>query len=712
MGDLVTLLLVEDQAVIALNEANNLRAEGYAVEIVHSGEAACERAERRKDIDLVLMDIDLGRGIDGTEAARRILRSRDVPIVFLTSHAEREMVERVRSITRYGYVLKSSGTAVLLSSIDMALRLFRATQERKRHERELREHAQFERLISELSSRFIQTPDERVDEEINAALERIGRFKGADRAYVFLFRDDEDGDTADNTHEWCAPGVRSERANLQGLGLSGSLPRFYRTIAEQRVYHVPDVEALPDEEGAERELFRAEDIRSLVVVPMTLGGRLFGFLGFDAVRERRFWTEEDRSLLKLVGEIVMHSLDRRMRNREMQHRVEMEQVLVEVSASFVGISPEELDSAIQNALGSIGRYAGLDRSYLFLFSSDGERMDNTHEWCAPGIEAHRENLQQLPIDHFPWLMSRLRKQESVHIPTVESLPSEAKNERYHLQQQHIRALVLVPLVMQGACAGFLGFDKVRTERSLSENDVALLRTVGEIIAAAMERLRVEGEVSSLLEQKEYLLREVHHRIKNDMHIIRSLLSLQAERVSGSAGREALEEASLRVGVMQEIYDKLYRGSDVRSVELGPFLRDLIADVQASYGQSSGIEMQLEVEEIDLPARAALSLGIVVNELVSNAFKYAFPQTHPGTVRITVERSRGSEEGREELHLAVRDDGVGPPEEILREAGYGFGLTLVDAFASQNGGRWRISDAGGSCMEVWFSMHASSMGPGA
>lgn len=119
-----TLLLVEDDALIALNEERLLQEHGYGVKTVRTGEAAITAAVD-ESIDLILMDIDLGpNGVDGTEAAARILKRREMPIVFLTSHSENEIVERVRGITRYGYVLKSAGEFVLLQAIETAFELF------------------------------------------------------------------------------------------------------------------------------------------------------------------------------------------------------------------------------------------------------------------------------------------------------------------------------------------------------------------------------------------------------------------------------------------------------------------------------------------------------------------------------------------------------------------------------------------------------------
>ncbi len=133
-----TILLVEDEPIIAMAESLRLRKGGYRVETASTGEAAVERAQAPDPVDLILMDIDLGTGMDGTEAARRILEERDLPIVFLTSHSEREIVERVRGITRYGYVLKNSGDFVLFSSIEMAFDLHEAHRRTEAERRKLR----------------------------------------------------------------------------------------------------------------------------------------------------------------------------------------------------------------------------------------------------------------------------------------------------------------------------------------------------------------------------------------------------------------------------------------------------------------------------------------------------------------------------------------------------------------------------------------------
>jgi len=132
------ILLVEDEALIAMNEAQMLKKHGYEVITVYNGEKAIEVVGSDPDISLILMDIDLGKGIDGTEAAEKILEKQDIPVVFLSSHTEQDVVEKTEGITSYGYIVKNSGVTVLLASIRMAFRLYEAHIELKNQKENLR----------------------------------------------------------------------------------------------------------------------------------------------------------------------------------------------------------------------------------------------------------------------------------------------------------------------------------------------------------------------------------------------------------------------------------------------------------------------------------------------------------------------------------------------------------------------------------------------
>ncbi len=138
------ILLVEDEAIIAMVTANTLKRFGYQVQIAYSGEDAVKLALAEDKPDLILMDIDLGPGMDGTEAARIILQEQEIPVVFHSAHTEKEIVDKTEEITSYGYILKHSAPTVLQASIKMAFRLFDARMElkdREQHYRSLFEDA-------------------------------------------------------------------------------------------------------------------------------------------------------------------------------------------------------------------------------------------------------------------------------------------------------------------------------------------------------------------------------------------------------------------------------------------------------------------------------------------------------------------------------------------------------------------------------------------
>lgn len=159
-----TLLLVEDEQVTAHLHSHLLRHYGYHVVVAVTGDEAVHKA-LDPDVDLILMDIDLGSGsIDGTEAACRILERRDIPVLFLSSHTERDVVARTEEITSYGYVVKNAGIVVLDASIKMALRLFQSTQDLQKSRQDFQD-------LFELNADAIVIA--RIDEQNAGAVPRI-----------------------------------------------------------------------------------------------------------------------------------------------------------------------------------------------------------------------------------------------------------------------------------------------------------------------------------------------------------------------------------------------------------------------------------------------------------------------------------------------------------------------------------------------------------
>jgi diguanylate cyclase (GGDEF)-like protein len=192
----------------------------------------------------------------------------------------------------------------------------------------------------------------------------------------------------------------------------------------------------------------------------------------------------------------------------LDERAELNELLELMSTilrRFSGLADEDIDTGIEEALASIGRYAHVDRSYVFII--DPPFFDNTHEWCAPGITPEIDNLQRVPIDRIHWWMPYLDAGEFVYIPEVGALPDERALEREELGKQGIQSLIVVPLLGPQRLHGFLGFDSVRQTRVWNRPARFLLRAVADAMLGAL--LRREAREALCKSQEALRLRALH-----------------------------------------------------------------------------------------------------------------------------------------------------------------------------------------------------------
>lgn len=472
-----TILLVEDEALVALTETHTLVNAGYTVVHASSGEQAIGLLETRAvSPDLVLMDIDLGSGIDGPETARAILELKRLPIVFLSSHTEKEVVEKTEEITSYGYVVKDAGEIVLLTSIKMAFRLFDSeTRYRRLFENAMVANRQSERRRSYLEAILSYTPD----------------------AIVTL-------DLEHHVVEWNA--------------------------------------------GATE---------------------LFGYT---------------------AGEAAGKNLDE-------------------------------------------------------LVTTAGD----------PSYTNARLNTARV-----------LENQTIQHVEDV----------RYTKDGKPVDVMLAgAPILIDGRTVGIVATYKDITRQKSAER-----------------------AAESLIKEKELLLREVYHRIKNDMSLVSSLLSLQAAHHGNPDVSAALSEASARIETMARVYEQSFVEESFGVLRV----RGVIETMLKTYtdGEPTRV-VAAHVDDVTVPSRVAVSVGIIVNELVTNAMKYApvraerseSSETRP---KITV-RLDATPSGH--VRISVRDNGRGFPEPVLAGERTGFGLTVVRALAEQHDGRIELSNDNGACIDI-------------
>jgi PAS domain S-box-containing protein len=222
----------------------------------------------------------------------------------------------------------------------------------------------------------------------------------------------------------------------------------------------------------------------------------------DEHRTRQHLIGELEKLRQRIIELEASVCERERVEEALQHRIEFESLITAISTDFINLAPDAIDGAINSVLQAIGEFAGVDRSYVFLFSDDGTRMDNTHEWCAQGMEPRIQKLKALSVDDLPWALEEIGRGEIIHIPCVSDLPPGAIVEKEHWHWRDIQSLIVVPMIYSGSLAGFLGFDSVQEPKTWAEESILLLRIVGEILVNALERKQAEETIQKLLEKIE------------------------------------------------------------------------------------------------------------------------------------------------------------------------------------------------------------------
>jgi two-component sensor histidine kinase/PAS domain-containing protein len=214
-----------------------------------------------------------------------------------------------------------------------------------------------------------------------------------------------------------------------------------------------------------------------------------------------------------------------------------------------------------------------------------------------------------------------------------------------------------------------------------------------------ERRQMEAQLRSMLQEKELLLKEIHHRVKNNLQIISSLLDLQAESTANLEVRAVFDESQHRIQAMALLHESLYQSNDLAHLDAADYLRRLS---QRLFGTYSGLEdritLKLELETVALEPTRAIPCGLLVNELLSNCCKHAFPGGQEGEVYIALRQEPAGN-----CRLVVRDNGVGFPEAVDFYATESLGLQLIALLTEQLGGSIALERDGGTMFTITFPL---------
>jgi two-component sensor histidine kinase len=217
----------------------------------------------------------------------------------------------------------------------------------------------------------------------------------------------------------------------------------------------------------------------------------------------------------------------------------------------------------------------------------------------------------------------------------------------------------------------------KSEGEFSERDIAFLQGAANILGMAIEQQQYQRKLKAALDRHQILLKEVNHRVKNSLQVVSSMLQLQARSVGDPDLSERLNEASTRVNAVGRAYEHLAYNPDHENIDLVEYLRQIVDDLQPTVAPCK-IELDAP-EQIQFAADRAILVGLVLNELVSNAGKYAYPDCPGGSIWVRLVQPDNNS-----VLVSVRDEGVGLPVGFDPTAGKGLGTRLVNALSKQLG----------------------------
>ena len=428
----------------------------------------------------------------------------------------------------------------------------------------------------------------------------------------------------------------------------------------------------------------------------------FSYSEFE-YRERVFNTFVSRTsdgLFVLMNDITEAEQTR----KKLNFRERFENLLITISTDFIKMRGSALNLGINDALLNIGVSIEVDRAYLFQFSDAMKIINNTHEWCATNVQPQIDNQQVLKTDDYPWLMNRLTRHSAFQILSIPDLPSWAEAERELFESRDIHSMLVVPIVHGNSLIGYLGFDSVNHERYWSEDIIDLLRVVGDAIGNALVRNRMEKKLIEMYRRAEkeaqinaVLLREVNHRVKNNLSEIIGILYAQRRYASDNNDHDEFVQSLIgRIRGLATVHDML-SSSGWNPLELTRLVRRIINSAIANAPGGKKLKASISKTSIRVNPNQAHALALILNELVRNSLKHALTGRESLKIKVRMRKRRA---GR--IRLIYSDNGPGYPEEVLEHDRKNLGLDLIQNLTIKNlQGELTLQNDGGASAKIVF-----------
>jgi len=310
--------------------------------------------------------------------------------------------------------------------------------------------------------------------------------------------------------------------------------------------------------------------------------------------------------------------------KRLEVNLSFQEALAEISLAFNTLN--SFDDKINFCLKTLGEIANVSRVYIFEDFEEGKIAKNTYEWCAEGVEPQLNQLEDLVYEeHVPSWKPIFEKEGNIHVSDINKLPADIVKI---LDPQDIKALIVQPLYVNDSYFGFIGFDETREQRSWSESEDKLLKSVSGIVGNAYSKYKADTELvqsnkelSRLLDEKEVLVSEVHHRVKNNLALVSSFLQLDQMGL-GVKGQEDIISANIlrikSIAVIHEIiyelgnFSKIFVAKTLERVLNESFLQERISDIEVKIIEQN--------QNITFNINQAVPFSLLIGELMFEAFR--------------------------------------------------------------------------------------------
>jgi two-component sensor histidine kinase len=347
--------------------------------------------------------------------------------------------------------------------------------------------------------------------------------------------------------------------------------------------------------------------------------------------------------------------------------------------------------------------SGLTDNYLWWYKADsalGNQTDAiTHyklykEASDSSLRmTARQQTNQLLIQHETYKKDQeIAAQES----NILLLTSQAKMQRQQLRQTRLVRNLTYGLAALLLIVAALLFNRYRLKQRSNKK---LQHQQQEINDKNIALQKVVHQKEKLLVEKEWLMKEVHHRTKNNMHIVMSLLNLQSAYIDNEMALSAIQECELRLHAMSLIHQKLYNTENVSSIDMSVYIHELVSHLADSFNTGQRIRFELSIESVEMDVSQAIPLGLILNEAVTNSIKYAFPGNRNGVISVSLTNT-----SRQDHLLVISDNGVGMSTHLPDKKPGSLGMSLITGLSEDLQGDFSIENNNGTTIKISFVKH--------